>query len=492
MSCNICTENFTKKIRVPIVCGFCDFEACRKCCETFILTQPETKCMNPTCNKVWTRSFLNKNFSQTFVSNTLQEHSNRIRYEKELALMPATQPLVERIIEKNKLTEERSKYDEEYKYFKAKDNNIRSVIQSLCTVNGLSSQNAEFLTYSERKANEAIIERLWGEQRKFKKEVVRIVPILEELEVRLQNVDKKAYTKKEFIRRCGDSTCRGFLSKTWSCGICEKSTCKECHLVKDVDHECNQDDVATAKLISQDSKACPKCATFIFKIDGCDQMWCTQCHTAFSWRTGQIEARIHNPHYFEWMRINGTLQRNPNEIQCGRELDQHLINSINSLLRTPIRNKKVTLDINSHITNCCRSTIHLQEIDIPRFTVDNVLNNEKLRIEFMMQLIDEKKFISLLQRDNTKFEKKREIHDILTMFSQSMIDIIFRIHHEAILPTVTNATLNPMLEEIARLIEFTNQNLDHVASDFNSVPFTLNQCMFSSVTAFDKVLIYKK
>jgi hypothetical protein len=45
-------------------------------------------------------------------------------------------------------------------------------------------------------------------------------------------------------------------------------------------------------------------------VKNCDQMWCIECKTAFSWSKGTVEVgNIHNPHYFQWMRQNGGMPR---------------------------------------------------------------------------------------------------------------------------------------------------------------------------------------
>ena len=83
-----------------------------------------------------------------------------------------------------------------------------------------------------------------------------------------------------------------FLSSGYKCAICEVRVCSKCHEIMGYtpnckeNHECNPDTVAAVEMIKQETKPCPQCTAPIFKISGCDQMWCTACNIAFSWRTG--------------------------------------------------------------------------------------------------------------------------------------------------------------------------------------------------------------
>jgi len=383
--------------------------------------------MNTTCGKTWTRKFLTDILTSSFLTKTYKEHREKTFFEKEMALMPATQPVVEEQIRKEKIEAE-----------------VRLIEQQIKQLTTARNQ----LTHSIHNGQVAV-------------------------------------ERKEFIRRCGDSNCRGFLSTQWKCGLCEKWTCRDCHVVKaGEDHACLKDDVETAKLLAADTKGCPKCATLIFKISGCDQMWCTQCHTAFSWKTGRVESTIHNPHYYEWLRRSGAAPRNAGDlVQCGRELTHQFSSHIHTLVKT-LRLETILYSRSSVII---RSILHMQEVELARYRVNNVVNNEKLRVDYMRNHIDEEKFKILVQREHTKFEKKREIYDVLTLLIQSSTDIMYRfvdeletLNRQKSISTRTpyvapsDSKLWSILAEINPLVEYVNECLDTISNTYSSVTLEVN------------------
>jgi len=174
--------------------------------------------MNNSCNREWTRQFITSSFPNTFINGKLKKHREQVLFDQERALLPATQPVVEREIKIE--TEEKKLRD-----------------------------------------TQKLIRELKNQQYDLQREIWRLR-------------DRTAPVERaEFIRACPDSACRGFLSTQWKCGICEKWTCPDCHEIKglsrDVEHVCNPDTLATARLLANDTKPCPNCRTGIFKIDGC-------------------------------------------------------------------------------------------------------------------------------------------------------------------------------------------------------------------------------
>jgi len=331
--------------------------------------------MEGKCGKEWPRKFLVQNFPKTFINGPLKKVREKYLLDRELALLPATQSVVEAIIEK----------EEKQKELQELDKLIRSLERQRGTL-------------------------VWG----------------------MNNVVAKK--GQNFTRCCPAPECRGFLSTQWKCGLCNLWTCPDCHVLKGDEkndgHVCNADDLATAKLLDNDTKSCPKCHTGIYRIEGCDQMWCTQCHTGFNWRTGNIETRLHNPHYFEYQRLHGGLERAPGDIVCGRNLDYVVYNRFLTVLNFPFKesNGKAMCDsLKKAVGNIIRSITHLREVQLVNYRVNEVENNEALRVKYMRNEIDKETFQSRIQRDNKRWEKKREINEVCQLLVTMTTDIMYRV-----------------------------------------------------------------
>ena len=134
---------------------------------------------------------------------------------------------------------------------------------------------------------------------------------------------KTTEPKPRYVFPCPLNECKGFVDEKGNCPTCLKIICMKCETEKCDGHECDKELVETVQLLRKTSRPCPKCAVPIHKMDGCDQMWCTQCHTTFSYQTGNVEkGRIHNPEYYRWIRENnnGVVPREQGDQPpgCGR------------------------------------------------------------------------------------------------------------------------------------------------------------------------------
>jgi len=419
-NCIICDNKPNQTTRKLVVCAFCSFEACRICCETYILNESVPKCMSNSCGREWTRLFISTNFTNVFINTKLKKHREQLLFEQEKALLPATQPIVENMI---------------------KQDEIR------------------------------------GRVRELDDEIHQMYIRRRELEADIRNLDRNRNApapRAEFVRACPDSDCRGFLSTQWKCGICQKWACPECHEVKgltrDVEHTCNPDNVATARLLANDTKPCPNCRTGIFKIDGCDQMWCTQCHTAFNWRTGRIEQVVHNPHYFEWLRRNGSeVPRNPGDIPCGghHHLTHRVYEDIRTTLLTKYHNHWLCKPSSDMTGSIIRNIIHMRFVELdPQQTQQRtyVQKNQQLRIDYLRKVIDENVFKTKLQQCEKSNLKNTEINNIYTLLINTVSDIILRFGEHLHLHDTLDTSI---LYEIDPIVEYANECFADISKTYN-------------------------
>ena len=279
--CVICTEKLTKRSKL-VVCGKCDNNSCRKCFQTYLLNSPlSASCMH--CKTELSNDFVIENTETNWRLSVYKTYKETVLMDIEKARLPETQQYAMAVKEACNLI---SALNKEYSIMASQIKQYPGMEPDPRLINN--------------RRNYYDCYQIW------------------------QSYGRHSITSPEqvtFTRGCPMSNCKGFLGKDFVCGLCSTSVCADCREPNTESHQCNPDIVASINALEKESKACPSCASMISKIDGCDQMWCTQCQTTFSWRTGQKElGRVHNPHYYQWMRLNGGLAREPGDrpdVACG-------------------------------------------------------------------------------------------------------------------------------------------------------------------------------
>ena len=408
--CPVCAENRRK--RNWITCFKCSFSCCRICIKTFLLDDSDInpKCMS--CKVQWDFEFIARYTDSNFHNKDYRNHRAKILVDREKSLLPATQPYVEQFLQIKQLEEELVQKEKEIKKIK------------------------KMLELAKEQKND-MIRRLQGLQGNG------------ELTIERQN--------SRFVGHCPQKECKGYLDTKYVCGLCNEKACRSCRLPKH-DGDCDKDVVETVKLLAKDTKSCPNCGVPISKISGCDQIWCVSCHTPFSWTTGKIETgKIHNPHYYEWQRKNGGVQRDPGDQLCGGQVSFYKFRQVLSRYG---KDKSIE---ESH-----RISAHIRNVVIVEYNehVVNEETNRDLRIKYMINEMDEKKWIREIKKREKKREKNRTISAALMMFVDTIDDL-----HANIVQSKEEKEVDGFIEQIKQLRIYTDSILKQISKRFeNQVP----------------------
>ena len=437
--CPVCLELFDLRSHRRIRCG-CGRSICHECCETHLTTSTEDPhCIH--CKRVWNEAFMVDNIRDTCLKS-YRTFRKEVLFQRELAKMPDTQPIA-----KMKLRREE----------------IMRLIREIQATSII--ENADLLHDLTREFNE--IDAHMG----------------------------ITHHHVAHIQRCPKTDCEGFIGTDYECGMCETKLCSKCLDVTCEGHECDPEKVETTKTIMRETRPCPRCATRIYKVSGCDQMWCTSCHVAFSWKTGMVETgRVHNPHFFEFMRENPDHEMRPvravGEQVCGGLITYEQLKEITDKYRAYRKlvpkadRKKMKHPKGSTVVrklrDIYRNLVHLEDITINniREYINRNEPNQDLRIDYLLKRKTADQLKNTLLSRERRRNKNRDVLHVLELFNVLSQEQYRELYEVASVVVVDDDLalefVNDIDERVERLIERMRHVHAYVVEELTNIQSIYN------------------
>lgn len=403
-TCAVCMSGFTKAVRKSVSCPYCQIQVCVECLKTYLLGSfQDPHCLD--CKKGWARDFIETNLPSTWINHEYKKHREDILFDREKSQLPEAQIIVER--------------HNRAKPYETEASNIYQKMREL------ERELSKYRDLSNRLTIAATDLRNGVEARMEVEEILHLYDTPSENNPVIPAEKKKAEEpKREFIMPCPVTDCRGLLSQAYKCGVCETYVCPDCHVVKkareDAEHTCDPDTVKTVSAIKKECRSCPKCAANIYRIHGCNQMFCTNCKTGFDWKTGKATGGpAHNPHYFEWLAQTGRTatyhEHVTNGIRCGGNV-LDLFEVARFLFNTSIPNEG-SLNENYKLLRLDRFLHHIEHVEMPRFRIlENHQENLQLNVQYLKKQISEEEWKKTLQQREKRRYVKHEIYQRMFAF----------------------------------------------------------------------------
>ncbi len=450
--CPICAEKYNKSNRIPIVCMYCSYTACATCAQTYILSEMTPKCMNTECNKEWTRHFMSRNFTKSFMKTKWRDHVANLQYEIEKSQLPRSQITLEMMREAENARTEVLHIQDQIDELRVKRNAVER-------------RHYRLSNHIQRRMR-GIFD--------------------DDDDNNTEGTHSEKTERRQFVRNCPAADCRGFLSQQWKCGLCNLWTCPECHEVvgvsRDTPHECKEENKESAKEIMKSTKPCPKCSAPIFRSEGCPQMWCTVCNSGFNWNTGKAydtNRGIHNPHYFEYLRSQGNHRRINENLGGGcegayewRDMTRRFLldynRSVDNAYRRNLSEHSTMRDCARTLSNIIQAINHIEDQNLRAFETEHA-DNERYRCDYLRHQMDENEFKYKLATVIKKRQKNDEYRQLFRMFVDASKDIVRRFGANFSKDNVSEhpVRLNGCVEELNALIAYCNAQSIDISETFD-------------------------
>lgn len=333
--------------------------------------------------------------------------------------------------------------------------------------------------------------RLWRNECVVSRQYIDLVP--EEIRDRLFptiHFQTSSTSRSTPLLPCPVDGCRGIVMlPSHACGLCNATLCPHCHSVCGTDstastastHVCDPKHIQTVAEILQNTRACPKCATRIHRIDGCDQMWCTRCHTAFHWQNGMVlkNTMVHNPHFVQY-------QREQREARSAAEVYNNCdglpeIQIVNNHLSTYANNQwSSEYPFRSVIRDVHRQCRDAQDLaDRAAYGGGNNHNHNRrdpffrnidLRLRFLQNKMSSAEFETQLLRRHNQECVLHTCRSVWVLFVSVCTDVFHRFLHDNTLDTADSRA--GYITEFSEIIRLINDRIRVVntAYQWTSVP----------------------
>lgn len=499
IDCDICLSPCNKTTKKQCICLFCNGNFCRACLQDCLLKDTSVDIRCPGCKAIWSRDVIDTRCTIVFRKGPFKAHREKVLLDVELARLPEDQDDAMRYQTARKESVRlQIESDKAYKLFiesheYTSNQTINKALSDLHhkmkyehqhelgKIHRTNGHESPFIDCEECKRSHRIFQSklktvhtyfmklyhiysdlmynspAYYEHQRIRRLFLPIHTLLHsygrEIETTETAVKKVART---FLKGCPVADCRGFLSTQWKCGLCETKVCKDCHEPTTEDHLCDPDKVKSVELIEKETRPCPKCASLIYKVSGCDQMFCTECQTPFSWKTGQIETgHIHNPHYFEWARKNGTTipRAGAGILVCG--MDNNAIREAlfaRTHWRIPDSDEKKQ---NDALRSRYQLIEHMRHRVIERRRmIDDIFTEDSkraLRVQYLVKEITQEDWKKILQEKEHTLHRERSRYQLLEMYVNACYDIM---------NTFLASTSLDVLTQLNALLVFTMDQYD--------------------------------
>lgn len=436
MDCDICCNIVTNTLKC--LNSACASKICKICTSKYLCESiNEPMCMN--CKHLFTREYLIQNLGGYWYNGKYKKSRKNVLLDREKALFADTM-----------------EFAEKYKKISVLEKKIKEINQEF------EKKKKEFRRYKIQtdktlsKLNVTIYNINYGNNNNVPAEAIDIGGLS----------NKKTITTTRIYTKCPINNCLGMLNEENQCITCNANVCKQCcEVINNDNHTCDPNAIETMKLLKKDTKNCPSCLTPIHRIEGCYQMWCTNCHTTFHYRTLEIlKEKIHNPHYVDWLKNNTKIQTN--NINCDEQIGYNSFDQFKKYNRILFNS---CLNIYNHMTHIEYNVLADARHNLAHFTDENCKRLK--RTQYMLKEISNEKYTTILFKSYKQTQRWNDIIDLVNMYLNVLRNILTNV--------LITKNLKTLQEELETICKYVNQQSHRINQLYNNY-YNMNINIFIS------------